>query len=181
MLKNSLKLSGFVLLMSFLNFLLFHFPFFTFVFHNLDYKSFSGITIIISLIILMLILNAFVFYLIFFLSRIVGKSLLVLFFMINSIAVYFINTYSVIIDESMIGNIFNTNYQESSSFFSLKLVLYIILLGIIPSIYIIKVKIINVTLKRFLTTSSLTLVLIAILIFANATNWLWIDKKILKH
>ncbi|WP_262496933.1 phosphoethanolamine transferase domain-containing protein [Pedobacter lusitanus] len=65
----------------------------------------------------MLVLNSLLFYLILFLSRFAGKSLLVLFFIINSIAVYFINTYSVIIDESMIGNIFNTNYQESSSFF----------------------------------------------------------------
>lgn len=95
----------------------------------------------------MLILNAFVFFLIFFLSRYVGKFLLVIFFIINAIAVYFVNTYGVIIDESMIGNVFNTNYDESSSFFSIKLVLYIVLLGIIPSIYLIKVKIINCKFK----------------------------------
>ena len=117
-LKNNLKITHFVLLMSFLNFLFFHYPFFKFVFTNVDYKSFNGITLIISLLILMLVLNAFVFFLIFSLSRIVGKVLLVLFFIINSIAVYFINTYSVIIDESMIGNVLNTKYEESSSFFS---------------------------------------------------------------
>ena len=127
MLKGNLKLTHFVLLMSFLNFLFFHLPFFSFVFGNVDYKSFSGIILVFSLIIVMLVANAFVFYLIFFISRFVGKFLLVLFFLINSVAVYFINTYSVIIDESMIGNILNTNYEESSSFFSFKLVLYVIL------------------------------------------------------
>jgi lipid A ethanolaminephosphotransferase len=177
MLKNNLRITHFVLLMSFLNFLFFHLPFFTYVFNNVDYKSFNGIILVASLVILMLVLNAFVFYLIFFLSRYVGKFLLVLFFMINSIAVYFINTYSVIIDESMIGNILNTNYEESSSFFSIKLIVYIILLGVIPSVYIIKVKIINTTLKKFLTISSLTLLFIVVLIFANASNWLWIDKN----
>ncbi|MBF4516123.1 phosphoethanolamine--lipid A transferase EptA [Flavobacterium sp. ANB] len=177
MFKNNLRITHFVLLMSVLNFLFFHLPFYTYVFNNVDYKSWNGIILILSLIILMLVLNAFVFYLIFFLSRYVGKFLLVLFFLINSIAVYFVNTYSVIIDESMIGNVFNTNYEESSSFFSIKLIIYIILLGIIPSVYIIKVKIINTTLKKFLTISSLTLLFIIVLVFANASNWLWIDKN----
>lgn len=176
-LKNTLSLNHYLLLASFLNFLLFHYPFFSFVFNNLDYKSFGGIAIIISLVILMLVLNAFVFYLIFFLSRVVGKSLLVIFFILNSVAVYFINTYGVIIDKSMIGNVLNTNFQESSGFFSTKLVLYVIFFGIIPSIYIVKTKIINVSLKKFALTSSLTLLFVAIVIFANASNWLWIDKN----
>ncbi|HEU4496784.1 MAG TPA: phosphoethanolamine--lipid A transferase EptA, partial [Flavobacterium sp.] len=102
---------------------------------------------------------------------------LCLFFIINSVAVYFVNTYSVIIDESMIGNVLNTKYEESSSFFSFKLIAYVMLLGIIPSILIIKAKIINVTLKRFSAIASLALLFILALIFANASNWLWIDKN----
>jgi lipid A ethanolaminephosphotransferase len=177
MLKNNLKITHFVLVMSLLNFLFFHLPFYKFVINNVDYKSGNGILLIFSLMILMLVLNAFVFYLIFSLSQYVGKFLLVLFFIINAIAVYFINTYSVIIDESMIGNVFNTKYEEASSFFSIKLIVYIVLLGIIPSIYIIKAKINTVTWKKFLTTSSLTLLFILMIVFVNATNVLWIDKN----
>lgn len=177
MLKNNLKITHFALLMSALNFLFFYFPFYSFVFNHVDYKSFNGVILVISLVILTLVLNAFVFYLIFFLSRFVGKILLIITFIINAVAVYFVNTYSVIIDESMIGNVLNTNYEESSSFFSIKLILYIVFLGIIPSIYIYKVKIINVTLKQFLITTSLTLLFILTLVFANASNWLWIDKN----
>ena len=77
----------------------------------------------------------------------------------------------------MIGNVLNTDYAESSSFFSLKLVVYLILFGILPSIYIIKVKIINVTLKKFLTITSLTLVFVFIVVAINASNVLWIDKN----
>ena len=176
MLKNNLKITHFALLMSFLNLVFFHFSFYSFVFQNLDYKSLNGIVIIISLVIIMLVANAFVFYLLFSLSPFVGKPLLITFFIINSVAVYFTNTYGVIIDKSMIGNILNTNYDESSSFFSFKLILYVIFLGIIPAIYIIKIKIINVVWKKFLITSSLTLLFIVILVFANASNWLWIDK-----
>ncbi|MEI6062545.1 MAG: phosphoethanolamine--lipid A transferase EptA [Bacteroidota bacterium] len=177
MFKNNIKITQFVLLMSFLNFLFFHLPFFTFVFNNLDYKSLNGIAIIISIVILMLVLNALVLYLIFSLSRYVGKFLLALFFLVNAIAVYFINTYSVILDEGMVGNVLNTNYEEASSFFSIKLILYIILLGVIPCIYIIKAKIVKVTWKKFSITSSLTLLFILALVFANASNWLWIDKN----
>lgn len=177
MLKNNLKITHFALLMSFLNFLFFHFPFFSFVFHNVDYKSLNGVFLIISLMVVVLVVNAFIFYLLCFLSRYVGKFLLVLFFIINAIAVYFINTYGVLIDKTMIGNILNTNYAESSSFFSIKLLIYIILFGVLPSIYIIKVKIINVTWKKFAITSSLTLLFILALVFANASNWLWIDKN----
>ena len=176
-LKNNLKLTHFVLLMSLLNFLFFHLPFYNFVFNNVDYKSLNGIILIISLIILMLVLNAFVFYLIFFLSRYVGKFLLIVFFIINSVAVYFVNTYSVILDESMISNVLNTKYEEASSFFSIKLIFYLLFLGVIPCLYIIKVKIINVTLKKFFTTISFTLLFVLILVFVNASNWLWIDKN----
>ncbi|WP_447641225.1 MULTISPECIES: phosphoethanolamine--lipid A transferase EptA [Chitinophagaceae] len=176
-LKNNLSLTQFAVIMSILNFLLFHYPFFSFVFKNVDYKSLNGIVIIISLVIIMLVANAFVFYLLSFLSRVVGKYLLALLFILNAVAVYFINTYSVIVDESMIGNVLNTNYEESSSFFSIKLILYIIFLGILPSIYIIKVKIEKEKPKKFLIRSSLALLLLIILSFANAKNWLWIDKN----
>lgn len=177
LLKNNLKIAHFALFMSFFNFLFFHFPFFLFVFNNVDYKSLNGIVLIISLIILMLVLNAFVFYLFCFLSRYVGKFLLVLFFNINAIAVYFINTYGVIIDKTMVGNILNTNYAESSSFFSIKLIAYILLLGVIPSIFIIQVKIIDVPWKKFLVTSSLTLLFILAVVVVNANNLLWVDKN----
>jgi lipid A ethanolaminephosphotransferase len=177
MLKNNIRITHFVLVMSFLNFLFFHLPFFTYVFNNIDYKSLNGIILIVSLVIVMLVANAFVFYLIFFLSRYVGKFLLMLFFVINSVAVYFVNTYGVIIDESMIGNILNTNYEESSNFFSFKLILYILFLGVIPSIYVFKAKIINTGWKKFSITSSLTLLFIIVIAFANASNWLWIDKN----
>ena len=177
MLKNNIKITHFVAILSVLNFLFFHLPFYTYVFNNVDYTSFNGLILVVSLVILMFVLNAFVFFLFFSLSHYFGKFLLVLFFMINSVAVYFVNTYSVIVDESMIGNVFNTNYEESSSYFSFKLILYIILFGVLPSVYIIKAKIINVTLKKGLTISSLALLLTIVLVISNASNLLWIDKN----
>ncbi len=177
MLKNKIKLLHFALIMSVLNFLFFHFPFFKFVFGSVDYKSFNGVFLIASLVVLMIVANAFAYYLFCFISRYVGKFLMVLTFLISSIAVYFINTYSVIIDESMIGNILNTNFEESSSFFSFKLILYLVFLGILPSIFIIKADLIKVSIKRFFATIGVMLLFMGTLAFANSSNWLWIDKN----
>ena len=47
-LKNNIKITHFVFLMSFINFIFFHYPFFKFVFNNLDYRSVNGIFIITS-------------------------------------------------------------------------------------------------------------------------------------
>lgn len=177
MLKNRVKLVHFVLIASFVNFALFHYPFFKYVFNALDYNSLSGITIMVSLVIAMLVANAFVLYLIFFLSRFVGKILLVFFFIVNAGIAYFVNTYHVIIDLTMIGNILNTNYEEASSFFSFRLILYLILLGLIPAIFIIKVKVINETFKRFITNFSLTLLFLIVFVLVNGGNWRWIDDN----
>lgn len=175
-LKKDIKLAHFALLMSTFNFLFFYYPFFKFTLNNLDYKSFSGVLLVVSLLVLVLVFNAFAYYLFLSMSRYVGKFLMALTFIISSIAVYFVNTYSVIIDDSMMGNVFNTDYGEASSFFSLKFVLYVILFGIIPAIYIFKARVIKETFKRFLITFSLALLFIIALILANASNWLWIDK-----
>jgi lipid A ethanolaminephosphotransferase len=148
--SKEIKASYFALLFSFINLVLYHYPFFKFVFGTIDVKSLNGILLLISLIIAAILANAFFFYLVLFLLRKVGKWLMALFFIINAIAVYFVNTYGVIIDETMIGNVLNTNYEESSSFFSFGLVLYVILIGIIPSILLFKIKFVRVKPKKFL-------------------------------
>ncbi len=174
---SNLQITHFALLVSLLNLVFFHFPFFGFVLNNADYKSFIGIVLIISLIIAVLLVNAFVFYLILFLSRYLGKFLLVLSFLISAAAVYFINTYHVIIDENVVGSVFNTTYEETSVFLSFTLILYIFLLGVIPSIYIIRTKIKKDTWKHFLVTSSLTLLFIGLLVIANANSLPWFHKN----
>jgi lipid A ethanolaminephosphotransferase len=177
MLNRSITITRFVIVLSVLNLILFHFPFFSYVLHNFNASKINKVSFVISLVVLMLAANAFTYYLVFFLSRILGKFLVSLCFVASAIAVYFVNTYGVIIDESMIGNVLNTHYEEASSFFSIKLILYIIILGIVPTIYVARVQIVNVTWRRFLITLVSTLLFILLIAFANAKNWLWVDKN----
>lgn len=177
MLKKTIKLSYFALVISLINLVLYHLPVYRFIFKNVDIASLNGILLLVSLTIAAYLLNAVVFYILLYLLRTVGKWLLVIFFNINAVAIYFIINYGVIIDGTMIGNILNTNYEEASSFYSFTLIIYLILLGIVPSILIFKIKVINVPFKRFLVHVSLTLVFLLSLAYANSKNWLWIDKN----
>ena len=174
---NHLKTTQFVLLISILNLLLFHYPFFEFACKSLDYTTLSGVATIVSLAVVVVALHFFIFFIIFYASGMVGKILIVICFILNAISIYFINTYSIIVDGGMISNILNTRFGEASSFFSFKLIFYIILFGIIPCIFIIRVKIVKNTFKKFLIATALTFSIILVLAFVNSKNWLWIDKN----
>jgi lipid A ethanolaminephosphotransferase len=56
--------------------------------------------------------------------------------MLSSVGAYFMNSYHIVIDSDMIRNIVQTNLHESLDLFSLKLLIYVILLGIIPSYFV---------------------------------------------
>lgn len=177
MLKSKVKFSLYVLGISLLNLLLFHFPFFRFVLNHIDFSTLSGSLLVFSLFVMTVVANFFAFYLLLFRSGMAGRILLSIVFLINAVALYFINTYGVIIDESMIGNILNTNYAESSSFFSYTLLGYLTVLGFIPGYFILTVQVVRESVKTCLITLAGSLMLIIVFVFANSSNWLWIDKN----
>ncbi|WHT39281.1 phosphoethanolamine--lipid A transferase EptA [Myroides sp. mNGS23_01] len=176
MFKNKYQTRTFAFWMSIVNTGLYHLPFFQFVFQQIESKGIHRLTLLCSLFLLMILANFFAFYLFLSLAHRLGKGLLSLFFVLNALALYFIHTYGVIIDESMIGNILNTNYEESSSFLSIKLVGYFLFLGILPSILVYQVKLVQDRLKTFLLTSGASLLALILLVLMNATSLLWVDK-----
>lgn len=177
MLKKNIKISHLALIISFINLILYHIPLYKFICNNIDFNSLNSIGLLISITILVLMVNALLFYITFVLLGFIGKYVLVVFFNINAVAVYFINTYNVLIDKAMIGNVLNTKYEESSSFLSFTLLIYLIFLGIIPSILLIKVKIVRVKFKQNLAHISLAFIFTLLLVYVNSANWLWIDKN----
>lgn len=177
MLKNNCKFSFYVLGISVLNLILFHFPFFKFVVNNIDCRTFNGGFLIFSLFIMTIVANFFAFYILLFRSGIVGRILISIFFIINAFTLYFINTYGVIIDESMIGNILNTNYEESKSFLSFRLLGYIVVLGFAPGYFILTVPVVKESIRKCLLILLSSTVFILLFVFVNSSNWLWIDKN----
>ncbi len=80
-------------------------------------------------------------YLLLFSYKYLLKPFFISLFLIGSITLYMSLNYGVIFDTSMIKNVFETNTHEAFSYLSLKLVIYFIGLGVIPSLILYKVKI----------------------------------------
>jgi len=80
------------------------------------------------------------------------------------------DTYSVVIDSEMIRNMLQTNLGESLDLFTLKLVLYVLFLGILPIFFIYKSQIVYKPLKSELfsklKTIILSIILISIILFS---------------
>ncbi|CAM3780853.1 Phosphoethanolamine transferase EptA [Pseudomonas reidholzensis] len=73
--------------------------------------------------------------------RYVLKPVLVLLFMSGAAVAYFMNQYGVLIDAGMFRNVAETNISEVRDLLSLKFALYIVLLGVLPSVVLYKAPI----------------------------------------
>ncbi|MDD2782182.1 DUF1705 domain-containing protein, partial [Sulfuricurvum sp.] len=67
------------------------------------------------------------------------KPFLIIILLVSSFVAYFMDTYDVVIDTHMIENVLQTNLNESADLFSATLILYVVLIGVIPSILIYRV------------------------------------------
>jgi lipid A ethanolaminephosphotransferase len=97
------------------------------------------------------------------------------------------DSYHVIIDDSMIRNTMQTDLSESSDLFSMKLVLYVILLGLLPSYFVYKANIHYKPLKKEmfskLKTLSLSLAVILVILFSFSKFYtsFFREHKSLRH
>lgn len=155
--------------------IVFNIPTFRVVIDNIN-CNWNGVLLFSSVVILMFTLNWFIYSLLLWLGRAVGKGIIAFTFIGNSIALYFINVYNAWITDSMMGNVFNTRYSEASGFFSVTAVMYILFLGIPPCIYLFKQKINYGKILGFFTNILVPLLIIVLVLLANLHNILWIDK-----
>ena len=173
--RRPITLSRFSLLCSIFTFF-FNIPFLQFLFQHAETDSLPGQFLIASVLVLLILLHYFVYYLLVFLLRPVGKGIIALWFVLNACCTYFVITYHTMMDESMLGNVFNTRYSEASGFFSLPLVLFVLLLGILPATLILRARIQQGTWKRFGLSAGGSLAASLILILLNFNQTLWISK-----
>ena len=94
------------------------------------------------------------------------RIVLIVILMVSAMASYFMDTYNTVLDTTMIGNIFQTNAQEAGDLFNFKLLLYFVLLGLLPSLYIYKVKIEYQSLNKELL-GSIKVLLIAMVVISS--------------
>lgn len=95
----------------------------------LFYLSLSVLLVSVSAFFLGLVLNRFTF-----------KPILMVLFPCAAAASYFMNTYNVVIDTTMIQNVFATDSRETRDLFSIQLLVYLVLLGVLPAFVIYRLQ-----------------------------------------
>ncbi len=138
--------------------------------------DFNALLIMGGAALVMLALNFMIYSLLLSLCRTVGKVILSLTFIGNAITFYFITTYEVLITDKMMGNVFNTRYSEASAFFSLTALLYLVLLGVLPCIYIWARKIDYGSLRKCFKGAGVALLVTLLGVGINLSNFTWIDR-----
>lgn len=133
--------------------------------------------ILCSFIILLLVANFMIYGIMLYAMRMVGRVLISLFMLGNAIALYFINSYEVLLTREMMGNLFNTQYSEASSYFSIGAVLYTLLLGVIPSVWLLCRKVNYGKVRRFAVSMLCSILAIITLALVNMGSVLWIDRN----
>ena len=173
-LKTPANLTRVCLVLSAYTLVAFNIPFFAEVFDRIS-SSLNGAWIAASMFIIMLALNFCIYYLILFLARTAGKWIISLTFAINALCVYFMINFHVLMDSTMMGNVFNTEFSEASSFLSWGMIGYVLLLGIAPCIWLVRRKVDYGSAKRFFANFGIGLAVILAVVAGNRHNVIWID------
>lgn len=176
LLKDKIKLTTMCVVLSLFTVIAYHFPFFRLVLENTE-GGLNGALIFSGLAILMLGLDFFFYYLVLYAGRIVGKIILAFMFIADAVSLYFINSYEVLITDKMMGNVYNTQFSEASGFFSLSAVLYVVLLGILPSVWLFVQKVEYGSFRRFLANIGAGLGIALAVALGHMKNWPWIDRN----
>uniref|UniRef100_UPI00404743B2 phosphoethanolamine transferase n=1 Tax=Aliarcobacter sp. TaxID=2321116 RepID=UPI00404743B2 len=147
--------------------LFYNFSFFTNVINTYPLE---GLNIVHFLSVVILLISLIIFLFTLFSSKYTTKPLLIIALVVSSFTAYFMDTYHVVIDESMIRNSLQTDLRESSDLFSFKLVLYVFLLGVLPSYFVYKTHIeyksFSKELLAKLKTIGLSLIIALIILFS---------------
>ncbi len=170
------SLTVYSLILSVFTLIAYHYPFFRAVTNNVE-ADFNGVLITGGLAIVMLALNFFFIYLLLYLGRTVGKIIVAVSFICNSLCFYFIVAYNTLITDKMMGNLYNTQYSEASGFLTWAMLLYVLLLGVPPCIFVLAKKVEYGSWKRFFANIGIAIGVILAAVGANAKNVLWIDRN----
>jgi len=116
--------------------------------------SLKNIPFLISMFV---VLSSFIVLLLTMVStRYTTKPLLILLLLLSAMTSYFMDNYNVVIDHVMVKNLVQTNIAEAADLFSLKLLIYLLLLGILPAVLIYRAEIQPVSWKKSIITKTAT-------------------------
>lgn len=169
---REIKLTKFCAILSIVNLVCFNIPFLRYAWDNADNSWY----LCACLAVLLLVLNFWACYLVCFLLRRFGRVLAALCHFISTGCVYYIFAYNVMMDESMIGNFFNTRYEEASQFITFPFIACLLIVGVLPMVWIIGAKVRYGSWKRLGITTAASLGAALLIILGNLNQTLWIGN-----
>ena len=119
--------------------------------------------------------------------RYTTKPVLIAVLLVSSVTGYFMDSYNTVIDDSMIRNVVYTDVAESLDLLTVKLVLYFIFLGVLPSFLVYRIKIVfkpgwrEVASRARLVGLTLLGVLVAIFMFSDFYSSFFRGHKALRY
>ncbi len=159
-----------------LNALIYQLPLYRFAVRELAPIGVSALLTLLTLFILVMFVSLLCIGLLTLISHHLLKPVAMFIVLGNALALYFMQTYQVILDKAMMGNVFNTNTAEASSYFHSSLLLHVLLFGVLPLWLITRIKLRPTTRLRLGGALLVSLLIGAGGLYANAASWLWIDK-----
>jgi lipid A ethanolaminephosphotransferase len=175
--KPNLQVAGFIVVVAFGNAIFYQKPLYDFAVGNLDYSSLNGVLTLATLFFLVAFVTTLALSLLSLVSHRLLKPVCMIGALCNALALYFVDTYAVVLDRTMMGNVFNTNFAEASSFFHPKLLVYLLMLGVLPCWLLSTVQIEKARLLRRISFLIIVVIIGSGWFYANAKTWLWIDKN----
>lgn len=163
MLKSILKSQKWVLLSALLFTVSYNKAFFSHVIEAYPLNSngiFVALLFVVLFCLIAIVLNLLCF-------RRTTKILLPILFFSGAIAAYYMDTFNVVIDKTMLINVAQTNVKEATDLFTLKMVLYVLFLGILPTVLIFKAPIPQLSLATTLKHKSILLVILLAVAIAS--------------
>ncbi|PHQ24002.1 phosphoethanolamine transferase [Marinobacter guineae] len=115
------------------------------------------------------------------------KPVLITILMLSSFAAYFMDSYNTVIDTDMLRNVAQTNVSEASDLMSGRLAMYVILLGILPSLFVYRVQLTTGTVRRDILSTvklasiSLGVGVLIVVVFSNFYASFIREHKILRY
>lgn len=113
--------------------------FFEAVFALVDYSTLRGFIFIANISLVLWLFTSIIISLI--TLPYVVKTIFPIVFITASIVAYFMDAYGVVIHRLMIQNVAETDFSETRDLFNMSLVLYVVALGLLPALLILKIKI----------------------------------------
>ncbi|MDG1850979.1 MAG: phosphoethanolamine transferase domain-containing protein, partial [Gammaproteobacteria bacterium] len=83
-------------------------------------------------------------------SRFTLKPLLIVVFFVAAVSSYFMNSYNIVVDTTMLTNVMETDAREAGDLLSVKLLLSLVFLGLLPSLWVLGLNLKPVTLRQAL-------------------------------